>query len=1182
VGRFVVALLLWLVPVAAAAQTCGGPFDSRGFPTTALMGGAQNCKPGGVAIGAGLSLGGTYPNQTLSASGLPAGPSGNPGAIQFNNGGFAGTSAATLDSSGNAYFAGATTLNGSVAVNADRTGATDAEPAVAAALTTACAASPPLAVFFPAGLYVFNEAATIPSGCNDLTLYAAYGTATIRIGATNASNRPLFNATGNNYLTFQGLIFDGNVGVTSNENGLIGLNPPMVEPRFVDDQFINTAGGAAVWAGGGSLIAGTLASSVQLASFTGTISNGSGGAGTALSVSGVSGTISATQTIILGVAAGTTISSGSGSSWTVSASQLVASTTMVSAPSCMTLTSVPTGLVVGAYLVDTEEDPDLYVTSINSGTGVVCFQKPLADTLAVGTVRFTPAFVTTQNQVGGDTSFQTSSILNLVAQDVLQIGSNIGCLTPGTKISSIVGSTAPYTINITAPLRCPINSGTGIAAQTGIQKPTFINNRFDNLGMNLFTTGSGAATTSGPQSSGSSTLTFSCYTNVTFNCSAIGVIPGNLTAVSGTPAGVPAADLVTSGPTIASATATYAATLASPLTGNLAGAVLSGATISGTTLSGTVTSGAVVAGQILTGPGTGIPRGTTIVSGSGPWTISSSATVSTPQAMATGISIPFTVGQGSGSGYAVWVAFGAWFANTDGRFIHNTFRHTWSSPLFIEATSGFIFQNNIFKEDGLEFQAYNLAPSACEGISYSFNPEFIGEDCSGASGNGWEGDHNIGVKFVGDSYSGNGSGGVFICGGRDISFAGVHMKNNGQAYNWPATGLPGTTGAVGINLAGSCTFGQPGLQENVTIDGLDASDDQATATQAYGIHHYNGVTNNVQAGAIVATGNTVVGVDPALGIAAPPVVVPFQDVQTFTTSGTWTVPSWCSEVGITCVTRLRLIAGGPGGPGGGQGTYGLAAVSGGAVGGGGGCMDVTALTSTFSSPVSVTVGSGGTGGAGGTSGAGTVGAVGHDTTFGSYYTAYTGGRGYPGQPSAQSYGGASAGVGIDGSDATSSAAGAGNGAYGSIIGSAGSVGSGNIQGTQSTAGSSSSLTAASNGQAAPCISGSGSGGTMLVGSVVNGGAGAVAIGTSAASAGTSATTGTAGAGGSATGSGGLYPNTSGAGGGGANSGGTGGAGGTGAAGAYGCAGGGGGAGSVAGGAGGNGCPGYVVAVTNGG
>jgi len=1097
-------------------------------------------------------------------------------------------------SAGTGFFVnlnGSTTLNGSVAVNADQTGATDAEPGVAVAITAACAVTPPKAVFFPAGVYLFNEDAYVPSGCNGLTLYAAVGTVTIRVGTANTSNPALFTATGNNYLEFSGLIFDGNSPASTNTHGLISINAPMIGFQFMDNQCINS-GGNCLWAAGLNNVHTTILTAAQLGSFTGAIS------GTALTTSNVTiGEVSIGQVITSGALPGTTIVSGSGTSWVIDSghSQTVAATPMTASVNYLNYASMPTGVVPGAYL-EGEVDPDIYVTAINSpATGDVALSKPLTDTLGAGSgIQYTPAFTATSTQNVNDTSFLTSSTLNLVPNQTLQVAGGSSCMTPGTTISSIVTNTQ---VNFSPPLTCQIPSGTNIAAAGGFSHMRLERNRFENLGENLFTAGSQTYTTVGPQSSGSSTLTLGCYSwnyyPVVSGCASVGIIPGNLTAATGTPTGVPTSDLVLTQPVVDITDGNYQVTLKSPLTGNLGGATSTGSSIAGTTLTiGTVTSGTYAVGQVLTGPY--LTKGTTIlsnISGSGngsTWTVSASQTV-TNQPIASGMTIPFIVGQTAGNGYAMWLAYGAWFANSDIKIVHNVFRHTWSAALFLSDTFNALLEGNTYQMDYLETQLPSIAPSPCISPGGNINMKVVSEDCSGATGNGLEGDHNVGMQIIGGRFAYNMLNGIFLCSGHDDIIEGVHGYDNGQWINFPLTiRFNGSSkGAVnaGVSLGGTCTFARGGNLNNVTVSGV-LTDDQPTPTQNYGINYYNGTLSNVVNAGISAAGNSVTNIDPKFGFPGPIIVTPYQDVQIFKTTGTWTVPVWCSTLGITCVTRLRLIAGGPGGSGGGQGTYGSAAVSGGATGGGGGCVDVTWPTAAFSSPVAVTVGSGGTGGAGGTSGAGSEGTLGTSTTFGSYAPAYTGGTGWAGQPSAQSYGGSSAGVAIAGNNATSSAAGPGNGAYGVQVGAAGGQGVINTYGTNSTAGNGSSLTSAFSGSAAPCIGGAGSGGTMLTGSVTNGGGGGAAIGVGPVSgAGQSGTTGTAGAGGNAVGSAGLYPVTAGPGGGGADSGGTGGAGGgpsvTGNP-TYGCAGGGGGAGSVAGGAGGNGCPGYAVAVTNGG
>ncbi len=307
----------------------------------------------------------------------------------------------------------------------------------------------------------------------------------------------------------------------------------------------------------------------------------------------------------------------------------------------------------------------------------------------------------------------------------------------------------------------------------------------------------------------------------------------------------------------------------------------------------------------------------------------------------------------------------------------------------------------------------------------------------------------------------------------------------------------------------------------------------------------------------------------------------YYDVQTFSSTGTWTKPAFCSYTGITCVSFGRLIGGGPGGSGGAMETLGTVGTGGGS-GGGAACIDWRALTANYTGTVTVTIGTGGAGGAGATTnGPGTVGSVGNNSTFGSYKTAYTGGLGGPGETAAASAGGASGGLGGVGNNASGSTAGTAQPYVGTVAGTAAGYGAVNPSGAQNSGGSGATTAAGVGGTSAPCVSGAGTGGTLLASSATAGGLGGSAIGATGGASGAYASSGTAGTGGNAVGNGDLFPATAGPGGGGANTGGLGGSGGGAATGAYGCSGGGGGAGTTGGGAGGAGCGGYAVVVTQG-
>lgn len=130
--------------------------------------------------------------------------------------------------------------------------------------------------------------------------------------------------------------------------------------------------------------------------FNGAISNGSGAAGTTLTVSSVvSGTIAIGQTISgAGITAGTTIVSGSGLSWVVSASQLVSSTTITSTGTTLTVSAVGSGtLLAGQTITGSGITANTIITAQLTGTtgGVGTYTVNISQAVASTTITANPS-----------------------------------------------------------------------------------------------------------------------------------------------------------------------------------------------------------------------------------------------------------------------------------------------------------------------------------------------------------------------------------------------------------------------------------------------------------------------------------------------------------------------------------------------------------------------------------------------------------------------------------------------------------------------------------------------------------------------------------------------------------------------------------------------------------------------
>jgi len=301
------------------------------------------------------------------------------------------------------------------------------------------------------------------------------------------------------------------------------------------------------------------------------------------------------------------------------------------------------------------------------------------------------------------------------------------------------------------------------------------------------------------------------------------------------------------------------------------------------------------------------------------------------------------------------------------------------------------------------------------------------------------------------------------------------------------------------------------------------------------------------------------------------------DVQTFTSSGTWTKRAH--------VKVVKVVAfGGGGGGGGGEGNANGVAKAGGTGGGGGGRAEKLFKASDLGATETVTIGAAGTSGAGGSTAVGSDGGAGGNTTFGAHLKAWGGGAGAGGTIATSASGGggggtASAGqAGQQNGNSTGGTPGAGTSI--TAQGSAGAAGqNGAVGGAAERGGGAGGGKAAGNGAGQ-------AGGDSLYGAGGGGGAGGVSAadgaldsaaggGVQSYSTGGGGAAGTKSSGGAGTAgtAGDSTKGGTGGGGGGCNISGTGGAGGAGAQ--PGGGGGAGGAGEAIGGAGGIGGAGQV-------
>lgn len=212
--------------------------------------------------------------------------------------------------------------------------------------------------------------------------------------------------------------------------------------------------------------------------------------------------------------------------------------------------------------------------------------------------------------------------------------------------------------------------------------------------------------------------------------------------------------------------------------------------------------------------------------------------------------------------------------------------------------------------------------------------------------------------------------------------------------------LAGGTMTGAITFAAGQTFPGTGTVSSVQVSAGTGLSGGGTVTSSGTITLSNAGVTSLTAG----TGISVSGSTGAVTIAS---TASGPNIQTFTSSGTWTKPSGASLV-------LIRIFGGGGGGGGGLSSY-ASPGTGGTGGGGGACVNILVRASTLGSSETITIGSGGSAG-----GPGSGGGNGGNTTFGSIFTAYGGGGGGSAVTGSSGVsGGAGGGFGGAGSSATS-------------------------------------------------------------------------------------------------------------------------------------------------------------------
>jgi hypothetical protein len=248
-------------------------------------------------------------------------------------------------------------------------------------------------------------------------------------------------------------------------------------------------------------------------------------------------------------------------------------------------------------------------------------------------------------------------------------------------------------------------------------------------------------------------------------------------------------------------------------------------------------------------PPAGVPANTLIIDGVVRNTGANSYTVTLASPLtatiASGTSIPFQTAAAA-LGYGIWFGWGMPYSNIEAKFVNNRFVHTWVACIWASPSARLLCEGNHYTQDQMEYRDPLIAPSPCINAANTIDARIIGEIASGATGNGLEAEHAVGLSIIGGEFSRCGMAGISVTGGHDNFIGGgVVVTNNGQWVNIPfvqdyAFRYGPSASYSGLVIAGSSTFGQAGNATNYVLGNIIASDTQATPTQQFGI----GWTNN--------------------------------------------------------------------------------------------------------------------------------------------------------------------------------------------------------------------------------------------------------------------------------------------------------------------------------------------------